>query len=296
MTTSASNNNNNNNNNSSRRSRCYEEQPRNHRHHQLSNGKILRKRMASEIEIEVQTSTTCTAPDTKKNNDYIRFSRRAGSNTTVNGSSSSFQGAGNNNHVGSVDNFPAAAAIPNPCQTNNYSTMLPSSTTNLTSMTSGGGGFLSCVTPPNLSPAAQPQHQINTTPAAVSVSVCGFSGLPLFPSERSQNNSTSNNTTTNINGNSNSNSNRSSSSSRSLSNNNNTNKASVCGVSMEEGSAWIDGIIKDLIHSSNNVSIPQLIQNVREIIFPCNPNLAAVLEYRLRYGSQPEASRTVRRL
>ena len=278
MTTSASNNNNNNNNNnSSRRSRCYEEQPRNHRHHQLSNGKMLRKRMASEIEIEVQTSTTCTAPDTNKNNDYIRFSRRVGSNTTVNGSSSSFQGAGNNNHVGSVDNFPAAAAIPNPCQTNNYSTMLPSSTTNLTSMTSGGG-FLSSVTLPNLSPAAQPQPQISTTtPAAVSVSVCGFSGLPLFPSERSQN--TSNNTTANINGNSNSNR---SSSSRSLPDNNNTNKASVCGVSMEDGSAWIDGIIKDLIHSSNNVSIPQLIQNVREIIFPCNPNLAAVLEYRLR--------------
>ncbi|KAM3690104.1 hypothetical protein ACJW31_09G096500 [Castanea mollissima] len=274
LTTSASNNN----NNSSRRSRCYEEQPRNHRHHQLSNGKMLRKRMASEIEMEVQTSSTCTAPDTIKNNDYIRFSRRAGSNTTtVNGSSSSFQVAGNNNHVGSVDNFPAAA-IPNPSQTINYSTMLPSSTTNMTSMTSGGG-FLSCVTPPNLSPAAQPQ--ISTTPAAVSVSVCGFSGLPLFPSERSQN--TSNNTTTNSNGNSNSNSNRSSSSSRSLpNNNNNNNKASACGVSMEDGSAWIDGIIKDLIHSSNNVSIPQLIQNVREIIFPCNPNLAAVLEYRLR--------------
>ncbi|XP_030924472.1 protein SCARECROW-like [Quercus lobata] len=269
LTTSASNNNNN--NNSSRMSRCYEEQPRNHRHHQLSNGKMLRKRMASEIETEVQTSTTCTAPDTNKNNDYTRFSRRVGSSTTVNGSSSSFQGAGNNNHVGSVDNFTAAATVPNPSQTN-YSTMLPSSTTNLTSMTSVGG-FLSCVTPPNLSPAAQPQPQISTTPAAVSVSVCGFSGLPLFPSERSQN--TSNNTTTNINGNSNS-------SSRSLPNTNNNNKASFCGVSMEDGSAWIDGIIKDLIHSSNNVSIPQLIQNVREIIFPCNPNLAAVLEYRLR--------------
>ncbi|KAK7859906.1 protein scarecrow [Quercus suber] len=199
LTTSASNNNN---NSSSRRTRCYEEQPRNHRHHQLSNGKMLRKRMASEIEVDVQTSTTCTDPDTNKNNDYIRFARRAGSNTTVNGSSSSFQAAGNNNHVGSVDNFPA---IPNPSQTNNYSTMLPSATTDLTSMTSGGG-FLSCVTPPNLSPAAQPQPQISTTPAAVS----------------------------------------------------------------------------DLIHSSNNVSIPQLIQNVREIIFPCNPNLAAVLEYRLR--------------
>ncbi|KAM7275948.1 hypothetical protein ACFE04_017814 [Oxalis oulophora] len=45
---------------------------------------------------------------------------------------------------------------------------------------------------------------------------------------------------------------------------------------------------EDLITSSSAVNstaavfIPQLIQNVREIIFPCNPNLAAVLEYRLR--------------
>jgi hypothetical protein len=45
--------------------------------------------------------------------------------------------------------------------------------------------------------------------------------------------------------------------------------------------AWIDGIIKDLIHSSSNVSVPQLIQNVKEIIYPCNPNLAALLEYKL---------------
>lgn len=51
---------------------------------------------------------------------------------------------------------------------------------------------------------------------------------------------------------------------------------------MEESSAWIDGIIKDLIQNSTSVSIPQLIHNVREIIYPCNPNLATVLEYRLR--------------
>ncbi|KAG6430772.1 hypothetical protein SASPL_108845 [Salvia splendens] len=44
----------------------------------------------------------------------------------------------------------------------------------------------------------------------------------------------------------------------------------------------IDGIIRDLIHSSSHVSIPQLILNVREIIHPCNPNLAALLEQRLR--------------
>ena len=51
--------------------------------------------------------------------------------------------------------------------------------------------------------------------------------------------------------------------------------------------AWIDGIIKDLIHSSTNVSIPQLIHNVREIIYPCNPNLASLLEYRLRTLMDP---------
>ncbi|CAI0438094.1 unnamed protein product [Linum tenue] len=54
--------------------------------------------------------------------------------------------------------------------------------------------------------------------------------------------------------------------------------------------AWIDGIIRDLIHSSANVSIPQLIQNVREIIYPCNPNLAALLEYRLRSLLDPGPS------
>ncbi|KAK1351503.1 GRAS domain-containing protein [Heracleum sosnowskyi] len=47
-------------------------------------------------------------------------------------------------------------------------------------------------------------------------------------------------------------------------------------------STWIDGIIKDLIHSSSPISIPQLVQNVREIIHPCNPGLAALLESRLR--------------
>ncbi|CAL1379382.1 unnamed protein product [Linum trigynum] len=54
--------------------------------------------------------------------------------------------------------------------------------------------------------------------------------------------------------------------------------------------ACIDGIIRDLIHSSANVSIPQLIQNVREIIYPCNPNLAALLEYRLRSLLDPGPS------
>ncbi|PKI44597.1 hypothetical protein CRG98_034952 [Punica granatum] len=61
---------------------------------------------------------------------------------------------------------------------------------------------------------------------------------------------------------------------------------------MDDGSTatWVDGIIKDLIHSSSNVSIPQLIQNVRDIIYPCNPSLASVLEFRLRSLTEPVAS------
>ncbi|GJW76066.1 SCARECROW protein [Tanacetum coccineum] len=52
-------------------------------------------------------------------------------------------------------------------------------------------------------------------------------------------------------------------------------------------SVWIDSIIKDLIHTSTDVSIPHLINNVREIIHPCNPNLATLLEYRLQSLTDP---------
>ncbi len=126
--TSASNNNNNNS------TRCREDQPQDRNHQRrLPNGKMLGKRMASEIELEVQTSTN--------KNDYIRFSRRGiSSHTTASAMScSSFPAVvAGNNHVASGDNFP----IPNPNQTT-YSTMLPSST-NLTSMTSGGATVLWC--------------------------------------------------------------------------------------------------------------------------------------------------------
>lgn len=259
------------NNNNNTTDTC-EKQPQNRGPQQrLSNGKMLRKRMASEIDMEVQTFTTNTSM-----NDYIRFSRRS-VGTTPNASAmsrSSFPAvAAGNNYVASGDNFPK----PNPKQTN-YSTSLPSSTT-LTTMTSGGGscGFLSCVsTPANLSHdhsdetlslhhQQQQHHQGPAQPQSQTPAVCGFSGLPLFPSERYRNNNTN------------------SSSSRSVPNPNPSGAVAV-SPSMEDSSAtaWIDGIIKDLIHSSNNVSIPQLIQNVKEIIYPCNPNLAALLEYRLR--------------
>ncbi|XP_057720267.1 protein SCARECROW-like [Arachis stenosperma] len=95
--------------------------------------------------------------------------------------------------------------------------------------------------------------------------ICGFPSLPLFSSSQTQrnNNTSIRNNTANI---------------------VEAVTSSPSSSSMDETSAasnWIDGILKDLTHSSNSVSIPQLINNVREIIYPCNPNVAMLLEYRL---------------
>ncbi|KAJ0247027.1 Protein SCARECROW [Hirschfeldia incana] len=99
-----------------------------------------------------------------------------------------------------------------------------------------------------------------TTHPTPPVSVCGFSGLPVFPSD----------------------------------NHHRTTPMSVQPTEQQQQqqqqqqdsssspTVWVDAIIRDLINSSASVSIPQLIQNVRDIIFPCNPNLGALLEYRLR--------------
>ncbi|CAL9246427.1 unnamed protein product [Arabidopsis halleri] len=102
--------------------------------------------------------------------------------------------------------------------------------------------------PPSLTAATVVSSQPNPP-----LSVCGFSGLPVFPSDRGG-----------------------------------RNVMSVQPMDQDSSSSsasptiWVDAIIRDLIHSSTSVSIPQLIQNVRDIIFPCNPNLGALLEYRLR--------------
>ncbi|KAG7984758.1 hypothetical protein I3843_04G177500 [Carya illinoinensis] len=246
--------------------------------HRQPNGKILRKRMASEMEMEVQA----TFATTTGKNDYTRLSCssiNATSTTAVSsmgGGSFPALAASNNICVASGDAF----LKPSPKQTKYYSTLLDSST-NLTTSISGGGscGVLSCVTPASLSHdhgderlSLQHQHYqlLSQDPA-----VCGFSGLPSFPSESYQNNNNNNNSHSNI--------------SRSV-----PNRSGAVAVtpSTEDSSAkaWIDGIIKDLIHSSNNVSIPQLIQNVREIIYPCNPNLAALLEYKLLSLTPPDPS------
>ncbi|PSS17707.1 Protein SCARECROW like [Actinidia chinensis var. chinensis] len=109
--------------------------------------------------------------------------------------------------------------------------------------------------PPPPPPQSQPQPP----------SLCVFSGLPLFPPDNTGQN-------TNV-----------SPISSCVAGSTTSTSGSGSGP-MEEtttATAWIDGIIKDLIHTSTHVSIPQLIKNVREIILPCNPNLAALLEYRL---------------
>ncbi|KAG0457733.1 hypothetical protein HPP92_022890 [Vanilla planifolia] len=87
-----------------------------------------------------------------------------------------------------------------------------------------------------------------------SSTVCGFSGLPMFSSDHEQ-------TTTQQ----------------------SSPLEAVADDSLGGASAWIDGIIRDLINSAAaEVSIPQIIHNVREVIHPCNPSLASVLEFRLR--------------
>ncbi|GKV02874.1 hypothetical protein SLEP1_g15255 [Rubroshorea leprosula] len=139
----------------------------------------------------------------------------------------------------------------NPNAVLNYSTMNVNTAMVSSTVTPAGPGFLA-TTFPNFSSVEAVPANPSQTPA-----VCGFSGLPLFPPPERNRNPTAGIAT--------------------------SSSVSLAPIAMEDttATAWIDGIIKDLIHSSTNVSIPQLIHNVREIIYPCNPNLASLLEYRL---------------
>ncbi|PON64996.1 GRAS transcription factor [Trema orientale] len=292
----------------------------------VEGGKMVRKRMASEM--EVQTATAAAAAD------YLRLSRRGvpmtiGFSFPATGDSNSSDSnmisynvipAPNPNTSGSAPTLVRPSSVSTTVINPNYSTLLPSSTS-LTNMTSGG-----VLSSSNIATSSQidplhyhhppPHHhhnynnQIRSLPHQThqqyqSPAVCGFSGLPLFPPEttsrevntNTNNNININNTSSNTNTNNNNNNNPStsppaagSSGCRVISP---TTTSSTTTSSMDDNNqnhhnhsasatAWIDGIIKDLIHSSTNVSIPQLIHNVREIIYPCNPNLATLLEYRLR--------------
>lgn len=256
-------------------------------------GKMVRKRAASEIELHAGAG-----------GEFQRLLRRTsaanlllpligggggGGHDFAVCSGSANQGSSNNNNSTVVMNNNSNLMMPN------YSTTtiaLPSST-NLSAVTSGGsaaGSLDSAFSTTNQTsymvepPLFHHPHLITThhrqgglqtqTP-----SVCVFSGLPLFPPEKNRSTATN----TNISGP------LISASAPGISPLSTSNAGSLNGggalpTTMEDSSAtaWIDSFIKDLIHSSTNISIPQLVQNVREIIYPCNPNLAAVVEYRLR--------------
>ncbi|KAK2415009.1 protein SCARECROW [Trifolium repens] len=241
--TNLSNNNNNNNSTASNSSNISSEDL----HHNMlqtqphhSERKLLRKRLASEMELQLHNNNS---------SDYHRFPRRNNNNisslncslpsTTQKGVTTTTTTSLTADNV-CIQNYPSVSV------TTNYSTMLlPSSSNNLNN-SSNYTHFQQTI--------VEEQNPLPT--------ICGFSGLPLFPSQNQNNrNITSAAAATN-------------------------NIVDVVSPSMmEETSAttnWIDGILKDLIHSSNSVSISQLINNVREIIYPCNPNLALVLEHRLR--------------
>ncbi|XP_004249012.1 protein SCARECROW [Solanum lycopersicum] len=230
------------------------------------NGKMVRKRAASDMEIQTGAG---------EEHRYLRRPAMIGGSHSQVGDS---RVCGNSN-FGHGMNSNLTTTMTMTTQVSNYSTMqmLPSST-NLCGVTSRGGpgidtGFSNST--PNLTytDAITSHHQPQGTQTqnnnSQSPSVCVFSGLPLFPPDRNRQNSglllqqppaaaaavvSSPLTTGRID-------------------------------SMEDSTsatAWIDSIIKDLINSSAQVSVPQLIQNVREIIHPCNPYLASLLEYRLR--------------
>ncbi|MCD7464445.1 hypothetical protein HAX54_052748 [Datura stramonium] len=226
------------------------------------NGKMVRKRAASDLEIQTGAG------------EEHRYLRRP---ATIGGSHSQLgdlRVCGTSNFGHNINSNPTTTT-----QVSNYSTMqmLPSSTTNLCVTSKGPDytGFSNSI--PNLtnytdaitSSHHQPQGPQNQNNNNQPPSVCVFSGLPLFPPDRNRQNSGL------------------------LLQQSATAAAAVVSSplttgridSMEDSTsatAWIDSIIKDLINSSAHVSVPQLIQNVREIIHPCNPYLASLLEYRLR--------------
>lgn len=219
--------------------------------HHFQRAKMVRKRAASEVELQTGS--------------YHRLSRRPLATMDPNplhhdmgggGSSLSFPSS---NNISSTrdDNSNNSSATPNSTHVPNHSTMTISPCSTNSTLTSST----------NL---AYIDSQLAPLPLPQPPAVCGFSGLPLFPPERNRNTSGALATPAFLPA---------------------PAVPHLPPPSMEDTTAtattWIDGILKDLIHSSTSVSIPQLIQNVREIIHPCNPNLASLLEYRLRSLTDP---------
>ncbi|XP_019162745.1 PREDICTED: protein SCARECROW [Ipomoea nil] len=216
------------------------------------NAKMVRKRAASEMELQIGGGISEHGRFLRRNAPLLGDLRVCGTNFGG--------GAGGDN--GGGNSLSVSVSHPNHVVVNNYSTMQiapPPTSTNLSVTSTSDATHLAYMEqlPPN-----EPQPPLP---------LCVFSGLPLFPAPSRARNAagaalqpaplpvTASGSAIGVN-------------------------SSSAGGMADNGTAmaWIDGIIKDLIHISTHVSIPQLIQNVREIIHPCNPNLAALLEYRLR--------------
>ncbi|KAD3338146.1 hypothetical protein E3N88_33667 [Mikania micrantha] len=227
---------------------------------------MVRKRAASDMELQTPAGDyhhrLLRRPQPANPLDIVGFS----------GLSSSSQATAAQNDNNNVNRLAAGADHPP-----NYSTMtLPSSSSaHLMSLST-----TTCSTN-NIDSHSSATLKTNPPP------LCVFSGLPLFPPDKSyhhlSNLSSVNPTVAGVV--------PSSNSSSTIVNPNagmafltggGSNSTGMPADDSMSATAWIDNIIKDLIHSSTDVSIPHLIQNVREIIHPCNPNLATLLEYRLR--------------
>ncbi|CAN4118041.1 unnamed protein product [Withania somnifera] len=227
----------------------------------FDNGKMVRKRAASDMEIQTGAG------------EEHRYLRRP---IAIGGSQlGDLRVYGSTNFGHNINSNPMTMAT---THVSNYSTMqmLPSCTNLCGVMSSRGPGLdtgFSNSTPNLTYTDAITLHQqpqgLQTLSNNQSPSVCVFSGLPLFPPDRNRQHSGL------------------------LQQQPATAATAVVSSPLTTGridstedstsaTAWIDSIIKDLINSSAQVSVPQLIQNVREIIHPCNPYLASLLEFRLR--------------
>ncbi|KAK4767125.1 hypothetical protein SAY86_014875 [Trapa natans] len=202
-----------------------------------SSSRMVRKRVASEMEAHDVGGGSGV-------DSYFRLPRRAGTNPNgIYGDAvQSFQSHPSPAAAITIPNHSTTPAAPSRALASPCSFL---STAAMTTNAPPAPAPLPYIEAASLPPP--PANHLMPYPAAEAPELCVFSGLPLFPPERSRSSAPS-------------------------------------AGNMDDGSAatWVDGIIKDLIHCTTNVSIPQLIQNVRDIIHPCNPNLAAVLESRLR--------------
>lgn len=231
-------------------------------HHQISllpdNGKMVRKRAAPEVELQSGHRCHRRTPATDPPPCLGDFGISSSSATTAAGSGGSYL-------------TPPHDVVPN------YSTTLVTPYSTNSSVTSVGGScsdsaLVFCSTDKTSSSySADPfritasfllhHHHRQRTPQQppipptpppnpiASPSVCVFSGLPLFPPERNQNTEVVTAASVSF----------SSSSSTCTSTSVDAAGATLM-IPMEDNSspatAWIDSIIKDLIHNSAHVSIP----------------------------------------